>query len=221
VGGGVILHWTGTAWQVQKSPSRGIEPGLSSVAATSATNAWAVGSRGYRTLIEHWNGTAWQVQKSPNPGIEPGLSSVAATSAKNAWAVGGITDESGRPIRALIEHWNGTAWKVQPSPRLAGDQLYGVAATSAKNAWAVGSNQFTNHALIEHWNGMAWNVQPTPGKPPSLSDVAATSAKNAWAVGYYSGKQRYLRTLALHWNGTAWSPAGGRAGQAAVAMHRG
>jgi hypothetical protein len=32
----------------------------SSVAATSASNAWAVGYTNGKTLIERWNGTAWK-----------------------------------------------------------------------------------------------------------------------------------------------------------------
>jgi hypothetical protein len=36
--------------------------GFSAVAATSTSNAWAVGTTGTgQTLIEHWNGTAWKL----------------------------------------------------------------------------------------------------------------------------------------------------------------
>ena len=47
---------------------------LNAVAATSASDAWAVGFQndnnlnGSRTLIQHWNGTAWTTVISPNPG---------------------------------------------------------------------------------------------------------------------------------------------------------
>src|SRR5215472_5605870 len=91
---------------------------LNGVAATSASNAWAVGcthcftSNG-RALIEHWNGTGWQQVPSPAPagGV---LSGVAATSASNAWAVG--ENYSSTSSKTLILHWNGTAWKQVPSP---------------------------------------------------------------------------------------------------------
>jgi hypothetical protein len=54
----VIEHWNGTAWTVQNSPNpRGSShyDDLHGVAATSAGDAWAVGSYGNagRTLIEH------------------------------------------------------------------------------------------------------------------------------------------------------------------------
>jgi len=62
-------HWDGTSWTVVSTPSPGTDTSLSSVTATSATNAWAVGSTGTdagnTTLIERWNGTAWTVTPSP------------------------------------------------------------------------------------------------------------------------------------------------------------
>ena len=96
-----------------------------------------------RTLIVHWNGTAWQVVPSPNPGglsRENWLNGAAAVSAHDIWAVGSY--DNGTTDRTLIEHWNGTVWKVVPSPNLGGPSneniLAGVVATSASNAWAVG-----------------------------------------------------------------------------------
>jgi hypothetical protein len=106
----LIEHWNGKAWQIEPHPNPvNSGPGglLSGVAATSPSNAWAVGSYyknsfgGDVALIEHWNGTAWTVQKSPNTGGD--LFGVSATSSRNAWAVG-----SGRHNLAL--HWDGQAW---------------------------------------------------------------------------------------------------------------
>jgi hypothetical protein len=75
-------------------------------AATSSKDAWAVGARNV-----HWNGTTWKV--TPLPAISQfllGLVGAAATSTSNAWAVGSYQD-SGGTDRALVLHWNGTAWK--------------------------------------------------------------------------------------------------------------
>ena len=114
--------------------------GLDAVAATSASDAWAVG--GYststvgRALIEHWNGTQWCRVPSPQPGTSDGLTGVAAISPTDAWAVGtyGI-------FKTLILHWDGTAWAKVPSPNPSSvgiNQLDAVAGTSATDAWAVG-----------------------------------------------------------------------------------
>ena len=217
----LVEHWNGTAWKLQNSPNPAGASNINKllgVAATSASDAWAVGYYGNGTaggtLVEHWNGTAWTVQNSPSPGgANKGhlLDGVAATSATSAWAVGAY-DTAGR---TLVEHWNGTAWTVQNSPNPGGSGnknfLYGVAATSATNAWAVGyyTNGTTDRTLIEHWNGTAWTVQKTPNPGGANNDnglygVAATSATSAWAVGYY-GNGTTDRTLIEHWNGTAWT----------------
>ncbi|MBV8941077.1 MAG: hypothetical protein JO240_05065, partial [Solirubrobacterales bacterium] len=69
----LIEHWNGKAWNVQRSanPGGSSRDDLEAVAATSATNAWAVGhdyiGPTEQTLIEHWNGKTWKVQPSVNP----------------------------------------------------------------------------------------------------------------------------------------------------------
>ena len=91
------------------------------MAATSASNAWAVGTTSTtatvgQTLIEHWNGTAWKQVPSPNPSTTHSvLFGVTATSATNAWAFGEY-NPFGPGAKILIAHWNGTAWKQVPSP---------------------------------------------------------------------------------------------------------
>jgi hypothetical protein len=77
------------------------------VAATSASNAWAVGytRKTGKTLILRWNGTAWQHVPSPTPGSLSQLLGVTVTSARNAWAAG--WDLKG----LILQHWNGAAWK--------------------------------------------------------------------------------------------------------------
>ena len=64
----LALRWNGATWEKVPSPSPGAEAALYGVAATSATNAWAVGAYetvsgsggSDKTLIFHWTGTAWK-----------------------------------------------------------------------------------------------------------------------------------------------------------------
>ena len=235
------------------------------MAATSSTNAWAVGSDSHGGVIEHWNGKAWKIQaepetrlssalgrgrhlldatpgrwatprpqardralerqvledpgqpepelptSTPSPGSGPDeipLMGVAATSSTNAWAVGygdWDLDDDIFESRTLIEHWNGKAWKIQPSPNelssppregvddgLAVDnQFYAVAATSSTDAWAVGWP--IKGASIWQWNGgKAWKAQASPKRGAALYAVAAKSS-NVWAVGadYGTAYNRY------------------------------
>jgi hypothetical protein len=207
----LIEHWNGTAWTQVPSPNLGYKSILQGVAATSASDAWAVGysfilhDLTYQTLIEHWNGTTWTQVASPNPGPANNLQGVAATSASNAWAVGYYSLNGAQ--RTLIEHWNGSTWKQvpSPSPGSAGNKMGAVSAISASNAWAVGDYSHFHgpsivyDTLIEAWNGTTWKAVPSPNPGTSsnyLFGVAATSASNVWAVGAYNGTG--LQTLALH-----------------------
>jgi hypothetical protein len=86
------------------------------------------------------------------------LLGVAAVSARDAWAVGCKACDSGED-EALIERWDGTAWKPVRPPALGPERfLYGVAAVSARDAWAVGVNEPDGKTLILHWNGTAWKA---------------------------------------------------------------
>jgi hypothetical protein len=190
------------------SPPPTASGALLGIAATSSSNAWAVG-RGYSgtgnlgTLIEHWNGTAWQRVSSPSPSNDSGFYGVAATSSSNAWAVGAAGENS--TSKALIEHWNGSAWKQVASPSPQGAVFTGVAASSGSNAWAVGyyEGSESQEPLIERWNGSAWQQMPIATWPTGgfLTGVTAISAGDAWAVGGTSTGQSVIE----HWNGAIWT----------------
>src|SRR5579859_1934531 len=91
----LTLHLFGPAWTQVPSPDPGgpnRTNSLNGVAATSASNAWAVGNysngTAFRTLIAHWDGAFWTRVASPNPGGRTrfnGLFGVAARSTGDAW----------------------------------------------------------------------------------------------------------------------------------------
>jgi hypothetical protein len=186
--------------------SPAIDGGLVAVSASSATDAWAVGSDPSRTapyLTEHWNGRTWIKVPVSVPGPEySGLAGVTDISSTDAWAVG--SDGS----TALILHWNGKKWSQVPVPSIGASgkkyNLSSVSGLSATDAWAVGSAG--SSTLILHWNGTAWKrvPSPSPESHASLDSVAVSSAGSAWAVGSVtSGISGY--TLIEHWNGKLWT----------------
>ncbi len=116
------------------------------------------------------------------------------------------------------------AWgTVASAPAGAFGELFGVAAPAADDALAVGDSRalqpsgflgrYTNYA--EHWNGTSWAATPvpapaTPYANPSaqLKSVSAAGRADAWAVGYVGDPSGFAtKTLAYHWNGTAWLQA--------------
>jgi len=191
------------------------------VSAGSAASAWAVGYTGgagtFRTMVQRWNGSRWAVVPSPNvSSLDNVLSGVDTVSADDAWAVGYANRATSRGLfhRSLIEHWNGSTWRVVPAPQAGTEDndLWAVTALSATNVWAVGNEnvgRFTFRPLVQHWNGRAWTLVRVPSPPltgtgASLFGVAAASPRDIWAVGGYDTGTRF-QPLVEHFNGDRWT----------------
>src|SRR5205814_1698076 len=95
----------------------------------------------------------WHLIPSPNryPTGSNVLLGTDAISANDVWAVGWATSPGNAP--ALIEHWDGSAWNIVPSPDpITGSySLQDVSALSTTDAWAVG---FQRHSADDGlWTG--------------------------------------------------------------------
>jgi len=209
-------------WSVAPSPSPGPSVNnLYGVSAVSTNDVWAVGDAdspggggGFSTLIEHWNGKQWRVVASPDfPGSYASiLSSVSVTSGTNAWAAGYYTLPNGGAF-TLIEHWDGSKWRVTPSPNPSqyGNILDGISAVSGADVWAAGYYSPPSggaYTLIEHWNGSQWSITPSPNPSQSVNilySVSATSNSSIWATGSYTSPNGDGYNLIEHWNGSQWS----------------
>lgn len=198
-------HWNGSVWSRVASPNvlKGMNGDeLSSVAAVSPQDIWAVGysSAAYdQALVEHWNGTQWSIVVAPDPAQEVRLFGVTAISANDVWAVGNYASQS--DSGSLIEHWDGSSWSVVPNP--AKGVLLSISAHTATDIWAAG---FFFGTLIEHWDGKQWSIvsSPNPGIDNFINGITAHSSTDVWAVGYsYDGQT--TTTLTEHWDGTSWS----------------
>jgi hypothetical protein len=119
----------------------------------------------------------------------------------------------------LIEHWDGRAWSVVPSPDVAdvSNFLTGVNALTSDDAWAVGwwrDEPGSGYAqtLTLHWDGSTWAIVPSPNQGTDdnnyLQGVKAFSSSDGWAVGqgYVDGQQI---AITLHWDGESWKPVPG------------
>jgi hypothetical protein len=213
-------------WTVVPSPGPPRWESLAGVAATSASDVWAVGTNAAvalsngitKPLAEHWNGKKWRVVAVPD-GTYTGaneLFAVTAPAPDDVWAVGRSIDTSApsEPQAALAERWNGTSWSVATLPAVSGDpELYDVAADSPDDIWAVGVHETNTPeppyyvTLAEHYNGSFWTEVPTqnPGQQDDiLAAVAVAGPSDAWAVGHQVAPGYAEATLAEHWNGRNW-----------------
>ena len=199
---------------------------LSGVAALSTDNVWAVGSSQdipgtYQSagLIEHWNGHRISVIPSPTNSLYDTLTGIAAIASNDIWAVGSTSlgDQYG-DTGALLEHWDGTTWKIVPAPlppRKPGMYLLkSVVAIATNDVWAVGifAFPFDNVPLALHWNGSVWSVVEMPApliytpegsySQAQLYSVTAISSNDVWAVGTYDlGSFPVIE----HWDGNTWN----------------
>jgi hypothetical protein len=187
---------------------------LEAVDAVSATDAWAVGSAGDRTLYEHWDGAGWTAVNGPSLPLGR-LTSVSAASSQDVWALGGDLGRKGWG-RTLMAHWDGSRWSTVSTPSPGGKDeslLDGLSALSVDDAWAVGNynaGHYRSDTLVEHWDGSTWTQvpSPSPGRRfgSSLTSVDAVSASDVWAVGASGGPgDDESDTLIEHWDGTRWT----------------
>src|SRR5215471_9469395 len=124
-------------------------------------------------------------------------------------AVGSMWDGAPFSDRPLVEHWDGSAWRVGPAP--GSGTFLGLAAAAADDVWAVGSaiNGYKpTRTLVEHWDGTRWQLagSPNPGRYGNqLESVSVTSPDSVWAVGTADISKYGTGSLVEHWNGIRWS----------------
>ncbi|MGI8839657.1 MAG: hypothetical protein ACR2F8_02555 [Caulobacteraceae bacterium] len=186
-------HYDGKAWSAIPSPNVGRQANaLHHVAVAATGQAWAVGyaidetAFVSHTLILAWDGAAWRVVPHPaDPGVAAVLFGVAAHSASDVWAVGEYEQPIDR-FHTLIEHFDGRAWAIEPSPDPGetGDILYGV-TTRGRAVFAVGertSDASPDRALILALRGGRWTaLEPPPADGDATTRLygAATDASGA------------------------------------------
>jgi hypothetical protein len=214
-------HWNGTAWTATALESE--DAFLMGASADAPNDAWAVGFNGPEndtsgTLAMHWNGTNWSQVATPNVGSGANqLNGVLALAPNDVWAVGfstAIPPPQGAPTLTLIEHFDGTAWSVVPSPNVGpnsgyqSNRLFGLTANSPNDVWAFGSYFAENGSeqqgtLLLHWDGSSWTVAPSPDptKGGFVSDLlfagVVPSPGNVWIFGT-EDEAPNSGTLAIH-----------------------
>src|SRR5581483_548866 len=157
-------------------------------------------------LIEHWVGAAWtRLRRASGEPDAATLLDVSADSPSDAWAVGWFVNDASQ-MQPLIEHWNGSSWKVVDGAfggQSYFDRLRAVSAIAPDDVWALGTTGRHPTPFAEHWDGNSWSLVPVPpsGFDSSLDSVTAVASDDVWAVG----GANVTDTLVEHWDGSSWS----------------
>ncbi|HEY3907971.1 MAG TPA: hypothetical protein VGM14_28965 [Streptosporangiaceae bacterium] len=196
-----------SGWTVRPTLQPVVGSHFLSVSCTKASACTAVGESpaglGSVPLAERWFGNGWVIQSAPAPAgaTFSQLSGVSCISATKCLAVGFA--QTGGSQKPLAELWNGSSWKIQATPKPAGQplsELTGISCPSTSRCFAVGrfARKNAQKTLAETWNGKKWAIQktPSPVKNDVLNAVSCRAANSCMAVG--SG-------LAERWNGQSWS----------------
>ena len=188
------VHWDGTAWTLQDAAApTGFSRfyGVSCSVASACTAVGTLGTTGGAslTLAERWDGTTWSPQSTPDPaGVNDSeLQGASCPSATACVAVGYSTTSFATVGTVLAERWDGSAWSLQPTPKLARPAaLRGVSCASAAACTAVGTD---GAAIAAGWDGAAWRLQHTPdptgASSAELTGVSCPTASDCFAVGFY------------------------------------
>ncbi|MFF9070582.1 hypothetical protein ACF09E_35075 [Streptomyces sp. NPDC014891] len=112
---------------------------------TAGGATWAVGSRSDATtrpfapVALRWTGTRWQAP--PQPAEHGRLEDLAVGAPDQVWAVGTRNEEVGEDDwdrgRALLQHWNGKAWRAVELPFPEGAQWTSLSAVDVDARGAV------------------------------------------------------------------------------------
>lgn len=171
-----IYRWNGKAFVLAKLPG-GLEDGavaVTSISASSATNAWAVGPYVINAKLGEgvalqWNGKTWSESLLGSFTF----TSVSTSSPTNAFAVSTNS----------VYHWNGTAWTQFWAPSGGDIQLQGIAASSPTDCWATGFNTNTYEPVAYHYNGKAWTeVAMAKSVPRGYVNGMSMSGNSAWII---------------------------------------
>jgi hypothetical protein len=119
----------------------------------------------------------------------------------------GVLHLAARPT--LAERWNGTRWRVQPTPYPANSstshqevELNGVSCASARACTATGAYAPGGQSayFLEAWNGRRWRLVTAPHPAGFLAGALnglSCAAARCTAVGAWSGGPIYIATLAM------------------------
>jgi hypothetical protein len=221
---GLVAHWKDSSWTrvtVPQPDNNNLASNLNAISADGPNDVWIVGT--YYLLVNpnemqietytlHWDGSAWKIVLMPlvnpsNVNNEFHFNAIKANGPSDVWAVGGkfVAGQVGTGA-TLIEHWNGTAWSIVPSPSPGSDaNLGGVTTSNAANSvWAVGADTVPGTTRLQtltlNWNGTAWVTVASPNAAVGSSGLASVSttpgAAIVQAVGF-SGVYGALNPLAM------------------------
>jgi len=187
-------------WRITDRLPSGVH--VSSVVATSPTNAWALGCCSNRIakdgiLVWHWNGARWLPVSVPaGPPRQADLATLAASPDGSAWVLGMTGGPESSQTFSL--HWTGHGWAAIIDATWQADPTSAVVAPDAHDVWAFGWAD-ASPPITAHFNGRTWSSVQLP---VYVAQASALSASDIWAVGSDGSPEN---GTVVRWNGASWT----------------
>ncbi len=187
--GAYVARWDGASWTSMTVATPDAAWNLVSVSCPTTTYCVALGDTPFfpKAFALVFDGTSWTLQRMVRL---PGAMMVALSCASPSSCTAVGRQIATIPMRAVIEHWDGTTWTRQVAPPFTGLNalVSGVSCPSASRCVAVGATAPTsggvNTAMTMRWNGTFWRVVADAAPPgASLAAVSCADADHCWAVG--------------------------------------
>jgi hypothetical protein len=158
-----------------------------------------------------WNGRGWALQAGADPvgATAASLRAVSCGGPAACTAIGYFSDKHARQA-TLVERWNGQRWSRERISQAVDAAMGGATAISCgAPAGCTVIGRSSGPGVAAHWNGRTWSIQTVATLPPSssaqLSGLSCATATSCTAVGDILNVSSYHGSLAVHWNGRAWS----------------
>src|SRR2546426_7571448 len=112
--------------------------------------------------------------------MDNALFSVAAPSANNVWTAGAVQVHGGIPSDTLVEHWDGTQWKIVPSPDgVSGsfNELNAIVAVTPWNIWTAGDYTIASQTQqLTLFENLCMSTPTVSGVAPVSGNAAGGTA---------------------------------------------
>jgi len=123
----MVLHKTGSSWNVVPVPQPGLENFLESIDIISSNDIWVSGNYNdgitYQPLFMHYNGSSWTVVASPGGGY-----GLQHNSPNDIWSTG-----------SEFVHYDGSIWSAVSAAIPSGGGMGSSTRISSTDMWAVGN----------------------------------------------------------------------------------
>jgi hypothetical protein len=189
----VAEHWNGTTWTREGLPA-GLTGDISTSAALSRKDIWAVDESSKDASVLRWNGTKWSVFKQlPNTAGKI-VTDILVLSDTNVWVFGGAGVIKG----TAAWHYDGHTWS-QPSG--IPYSIKEASALSPSDIWGVADKAASNDSVV-HYNGKTWQTVNAPSYGTYGRPVVGTG-DNVWIIS--TSQEPGRGTSLVHLSGGKWT----------------